>query len=67
MRIGASKLAALVVTILLSYSLAPVAPAAADNNLCKPSGKDGAIALPRKLATATGHRKTSTQPPTSSR
>ena len=25
---------------------------AADNNLCKPSGKDGAIALPRKLATA---------------
>ena len=52
MRIGASKLAALVVTILLSYSLAPVAPAAADNNLCKPSGKDGAIALPRKLATA---------------
>jgi polar amino acid transport system substrate-binding protein len=52
MRIGASKLAALIVTILLTYSLAPVAPAAADNNLCKPSGKEGAIALPRKLATA---------------
>jgi polar amino acid transport system substrate-binding protein len=52
MRIGASKLAALIVTILLTYCLAPVAPAAADNNLCKPSGKEGAIALPRKLATA---------------
>ena len=52
MRVGASKLAALFATILLTYSLAPVAPAAADNNLCKPSGKEGAIALPRKLATA---------------
>jgi polar amino acid transport system substrate-binding protein len=52
MRSGASKLAALVATILLTCCLVPVAPAAADTNLCKPSGKDGAIALPRKLATA---------------
>jgi polar amino acid transport system substrate-binding protein len=52
MRSGASKLAAMLATILLTYCLAPVAPAAADTNLCKPSGKDGAIALPRKLATA---------------
>jgi polar amino acid transport system substrate-binding protein len=52
MRVRASKLAALLATILLTYSLAPVAPATADTNLCKPSGKDGAIALPRKLATA---------------
>jgi polar amino acid transport system substrate-binding protein len=52
MRARASKLAALLVTILLAYSLAPIAPASADTNLCKPSGQDGAIALPRKLATA---------------
>jgi polar amino acid transport system permease protein/polar amino acid transport system substrate-binding protein len=52
MRGRAAKLAALLVTVLLTYSLAPVAPAAADTNLCKPSGKGGAIALPRKLATA---------------
>jgi polar amino acid transport system substrate-binding protein len=52
MRVRASTLAALLATILLTYSLAPVAPATADTNLCKPSGKDGAIALPRKLATA---------------
>jgi polar amino acid transport system substrate-binding protein len=51
MRSGASKLAAMLATILLTYSLAPVAPAAADN-LCKPSGKDGAIALPKKLVAA---------------
>jgi polar amino acid transport system substrate-binding protein len=52
MRINAAKLVALLATILLTYSLAPVAPATADTNLCKPSGPDGAIALPRKLATA---------------
>ena len=52
MRGRAAKLAALLVTVLLTYSLAPVAPAVADTNLCKPSGRDGAIALPRKLATA---------------
>lgn len=52
MRVSASKLAALVATILLTCSLVPAAPAGADTNLCKPSGKDGAIALPRKLATA---------------
>jgi polar amino acid transport system substrate-binding protein len=52
MRFRAAKLAALLATILLTYSLAPMAPAAADTNLCKPSGQDGAIALPRKLAAA---------------
>jgi polar amino acid transport system substrate-binding protein len=50
MRSSASKLVALLATILLTYCLAPVAPAAADN-MCKPSGKDGAIALPKKLVT----------------
>ncbi|HEY1841905.1 MAG TPA: ABC transporter substrate-binding protein/permease [Mycobacterium sp.] len=52
MTAGASKLAALLATILLTCTLLPAPPAAADTNLCKPSGKDGAIALPRKLATA---------------
>jgi polar amino acid transport system substrate-binding protein len=52
MSVSASKLAALVATILLTCSLVPAAPAGADTNLCKPSGKDGAIALPRKLAAA---------------
>ena len=51
MRIGALKMAAMLAAILLTYCLMPVAPAAADN-LCKPSGKDGAIALPKKLVTA---------------
>jgi len=46
-----SKLGALLATILLTYSLAPMAPAAA-NNLCQPSGKEGAIALPKKVVTA---------------
>src|SRR5882757_4978511 len=46
-----SKLGALLATILLIYCLAPMAPAAA-NNLCKPSGKEGAIALPKKVVTA---------------
>src|SRR3984893_4267811 len=50
MRLHASKLVALLATILLTYSLAPMAPAAADN-LCKPSGKEGAIALPENLVT----------------
>ena len=55
MSVNAGKLLALVATILLTCSLAGLtsaSPAAADTNLCKPSGKDGAIALPRKLATA---------------
>jgi polar amino acid transport system substrate-binding protein len=55
MRHRAAKLAALLVTVVLTYSMAPVTPAPlarADTNLCKPSGKDGAIALPRKLADA---------------
>src|ERR1700728_1752054 len=51
MMVGASKLVALLATILLTYCLAPMAPAAADN-LCKPSGKEGAMALPEKLVTA---------------
>jgi polar amino acid transport system substrate-binding protein len=53
MRFRTAKLAALSATVLLTYSLAPMAPAPlsrADTNLCKPSGQDGAIALPRKLA-----------------
>jgi polar amino acid transport system substrate-binding protein len=55
MSFRAAKLAALSATIALIYSFAPIAPAPlskADTNLCKPSGQDGAIALPRKLATA---------------
>ena len=51
MRLYASKLVALLTTILLTYCLAPMAPAAADN-MCKPSGKEGAMALPEKLVTA---------------
>src|SRR5271156_498848 len=51
MSASASKLSALVATILLTYCLAPMAPAAADN-MCKPSGKEGAMALPKKLVTA---------------
>jgi polar amino acid transport system substrate-binding protein len=55
MRFRAAKLVALSATILLTYSLTPMSPAplsSADTNLCKPSGQDGAIALPRKLAAA---------------
>src|ERR1700733_5933766 len=52
MRVSAANLAALLATVLLTYSLAPVAPASADTTLCKLSGQDGAVALPRKLATA---------------
>jgi polar amino acid transport system substrate-binding protein len=53
MRINARKLFALLATILLIGSLASVAPAAADNK-CKPVGEDGAMALPKKLASANG-------------
>src|SRR5215469_16442322 len=53
MRINAGKLFALLTTILLIYSLAPVAPAAADSK-CKPVGEEGAMALPKKLASANG-------------
>src|ERR1700743_1812492 len=52
MRVSASKLGALLPTLLLIYSLAPMAPAAADNHMCKPSGKEGAMALPKKLENA---------------
>src|ERR1700753_429240 len=52
MRISPPKLVALLATILLVYSLAPMAPAAADNHMCKPSGKEGAMALPKKLVSA---------------
>jgi polar amino acid transport system substrate-binding protein len=54
MNVNAGKLLALVVTILLACSLGSAPPAAADTNQCAPSGPDGAIALPAKLAT--GHR-----------
>jgi polar amino acid transport system substrate-binding protein len=52
MNVNVGKLASLIATILLICSLASAAPAAADTNQCRPSGKDGAIALPKKLATA---------------
>ncbi len=52
MSASASKLSALVATILLTWTLVAAAPAAADTNQCKPSGKEGALALPRDLATA---------------
>ena len=51
MNVNAGKLLALLAAILLTCGLtAP--PAAADTNQCAPVGQDGAIALPRKLATA---------------
>ena len=49
---AASKLGALLVSILLIYSLAPITPAAADNHMCTPSGVEGAMALPKKLINA---------------
>jgi polar amino acid transport system substrate-binding protein len=52
MNVNAGKLLALVATILLICSLASAAPVAADTNQCAPSGENGAVALPRKLATA---------------
>lgn len=48
----AGKLPALIAATLLVFSLGSAAPATADINQCSPSGKEGAIALPRKLATA---------------
>ncbi|UMB69776.1 ABC transporter substrate-binding protein/permease [Mycobacterium paraterrae] len=51
MRVRASKLVALLGIILLTYSLAPLAPAVADNQMCKPVGKEGARPLPANLAT----------------
>ena len=56
MRVRCSKLIALLAAVLLTYCLAPMAPASADN-LCKPSGKEGAIALPEKLVTANRARE----------
>ncbi len=47
----ASKLVALLAIILLTYSLAPIAPAGADNHMCKPVGKEGARPLPGNLST----------------
>jgi polar amino acid transport system substrate-binding protein len=52
MNVNAGKLFALIATMLLICSLASPAPAAADTNQCAPSGQEGAVALPRKLATA---------------
>jgi polar amino acid transport system substrate-binding protein len=55
MNVNAGKLTALVATILLICSLTGLMlapPARADTNQCAPSGEDGAVALPRKLATA---------------
>jgi polar amino acid transport system permease protein/polar amino acid transport system substrate-binding protein len=52
MRSSAPKLVALLATILLVYCLVPMAPAAADNHMCKPSGEEGAMALPKKLVDA---------------
>jgi polar amino acid transport system substrate-binding protein len=52
MHVNVGKLPPLIATILLICSLASAVPAAADTNQCAPSGKDGAIALPKKLATA---------------
>ncbi len=48
-----SKLFAMFTVILLLCSLASAAPAVARTDQCVPSGEDGAIALPRKLTTAT--------------
>jgi polar amino acid transport system substrate-binding protein len=52
MSASASKLSALVATILLSWTLVAAAPATADNHMCKPSGKEGAMALPGQLVHA---------------
>ncbi len=52
MSAGAAKLSALLATILLTWTLVAAAPAAADNHMCKPSGKEGAMALPGKLVHA---------------
>jgi polar amino acid transport system substrate-binding protein len=47
----APKLVALLATILLASSLAPLAPAGADNHMCQPVGKEGARPLPGNLST----------------
>ena len=47
----ASKLVALLAIVLLTYSLAPLAPASADNQMCKPVGEEGARPLPGNLST----------------
>jgi polar amino acid transport system substrate-binding protein len=52
MSVNAAKLFALVATILLTCSLGSAPPAAADTNQCAPTGEDGAIALPKKVAAA---------------
>jgi polar amino acid transport system substrate-binding protein len=52
MNVNAGKLLALVATIVLTCSLASAPLAVADTNQCAPSGEQGAVALPRKLATA---------------
>ncbi len=57
MTAGAAKLGALVATILLTWTLVAAGPAAADTNQCKPTGQDGALALPRDLATANRSRE----------
>jgi polar amino acid transport system substrate-binding protein len=55
MSVNVGKLLALLATLLLTCSLTSLTlapPIAADTNQCAPSGPDGAVALPRKLATA---------------
>ncbi len=47
----ASKIVALLGIILLTYSLAPLAPAVADNQMCTPVGEEGARPLPGNLST----------------
>jgi polar amino acid transport system substrate-binding protein len=49
---GGAKLFALITTILMVCTLGSAPPAAADADQCVATGLDGAIALPRKLATA---------------
>jgi polar amino acid transport system substrate-binding protein len=51
------KVFALLTVPWLVCTLIVAAPAAADINQCAPSGKEGAIALPRKLATANRPRE----------
>jgi polar amino acid transport system substrate-binding protein len=55
-RIG-GKVFALMAVPWLVCTLTVAAPAAADINQCAPSGQEGAIALPRKLATANRPRE----------
>jgi polar amino acid transport system substrate-binding protein len=48
----ASKFVALLAIILLTYSLAPFAPASAAPHMCTPVGKEGARPLPANLSTS---------------